>query len=45
MEAARRAPLADEEARQMRAVELDTGASSSRNMEIEGSTADSVVSN
>ena len=45
MEAARRASLANEEARQMRAVELDTGASSSRNMEIEGSTADSVVSN
>ena len=43
MEAARRASLADEEARQMRAVELAVGASSSRNMEIAGGTADSDV--
>ena len=43
MEAAKRASLADEEARQMRAVELAVGASSSRNMEIAGGTADSVV--
>ncbi|TMX04468.1 hypothetical protein EJD97_008775 [Solanum chilense] len=43
MEAVRRASLADEEARQMRAVELAAGASSSRNVEIAGGTADSVV--
>ena len=43
MEAARRASLAVEEARQMRAVELAAGASSSRNAEIAGGTADSVV--
>ena len=43
MEAARRASLADEEARQMRAVELAARASSSRNVEIAGGTADSVV--
>ena len=43
MEAARRASLADEEVRQMRAVELASWASSSRNMEIAGGTADSVV--
>ena len=43
MEAVRRASLADEEARQMRAVELDAGASSSRNVEIAGGTVDSVV--
>ena len=43
MEAARRASLADEEARQTRAVELAAGASSSRNVEIAGDTADSVV--
>ena len=43
MEAARRALLADEEMCQMRAVELAAGASSSRNVEIAGSTADSVV--
>ena len=43
MEAARRASLADEEARQMRAVELAAGASSSRNVEIAGGTIDSVV--
>ena len=44
MEAARRASLADEEARQMRAVELAAGASSSRNVEIEVGTVDSDVS-
>ena len=43
MEAARRASLADEEARQMRAVELAAGASSSRNMEVAEGTADSAV--
>ena len=43
MEAARRASLAEEEARQMRAEELSTGASSSKTVEIEGGTADSVV--
>ena len=43
MEAARRASLADEEARQMRAVELAAGASSSRNVEIARGTADSVI--
>ena len=43
MEAARKASLSDEEARQMRAVELAAGASSSRNVEIAGGTADSVV--
>ena len=43
MEAMRRASLADEEARQMRAVELVAGESSSRNVEIAGGTADSVV--
>ena len=43
MEAARRALLAGEEARQMRAVELAAGASSSRNVEIEEGTADTVV--
>ena len=43
MEAARRASLADEEARWMRAVESAVGASSSRNVEIAGGTADSVV--
>ena len=43
MEDARRASLAEEEARQMRAEELDVGASSSRTVEIEGGTADSVV--
>ena len=42
MEAATRASLADEEACQMRAVQLAVGASSSRNVEIVGSTADSV---
>ena len=34
MEATRRASLADEEARQMRAVELAAGASGSKNVEI-----------
>ena len=43
MEAAKRASLVDEEARQIRAVELAVGASSSRNVEIVGGTADSVV--
>ena len=43
MEAARRASLAEEEARQMRAEELVVGASSSRTVEIAGGTADSVV--
>ena len=43
MEAARRASLADEEARQMRVVELAAGASSSRNVEIAGGTTDSSV--
>ena len=43
MEAARRASLADEETRQMRAVKLAAGASSSRNVEIAGGTADSAV--
>ena len=43
MEAARKASLADEEAHQMREVELAAGASSSRNMEIAGGTTNSVV--
>ena len=43
MEAARRASLAEEETRQMRAGELVAGASSSRTMEIAEGTADSVV--
>ena len=43
MEAAKRASLGDEEARQMRAGELAAGASSSRTVEIAGGTADSVV--
>ena len=43
MEAARRASLDEEEARQMRAEELVVGASSSRTVEIAGGTADSVV--
>ena len=43
MEAARRASLADEEARQMREVELAAGVSSSWNMEIAGGSADSAV--
>ena len=43
MEAARRASLDDEEVHQIRAVELAAGASSSRNVEIEGGTADSAV--
>ena len=43
MEAARRASLIEEEVRQMRAEELSTGASSSKTVEIEGGTADSVV--
>ena len=43
MEVARRASLAEEEARQMRAGELAARASSSRTVEIAGGTADSVV--
>ena len=43
MEAARRASLADEEVRRIRVVESVAGASSSRNVEIAGGTADSVV--
>ena len=43
MEAATRASVAEEEARQIRAEELDVGASSSRTVEIEGGTSDSVV--
>ena len=43
MEAVRRDSFVDEEARQMRAVELAAGASSSRNVEITGGSADSTV--
>ena len=43
MEAVRRASLAYEEARQIRAVELAAGASSSKNVNIAGGTAESVV--
>ena len=43
MEVARRASLADEEACRMRVAELAPGESSSRNVEIAGGTADSVV--
>ena len=43
MEATRRASIAYEEARQIRAVDSTFGASSSRNMAIAGGTADSVV--
>ena len=43
MEAARRASLADEEPRWIRAIESVAGESSSRTMEIAGGTADSVV--
>ncbi|TMW98839.1 hypothetical protein EJD97_003415 [Solanum chilense] len=43
MEAARRASIADEEACRIRAIESAAGESSSRNMAIEGGTADSVV--
>ena len=43
MEAARRASLAEEEARQMRAGDLAAWASSSITVEIAGGTADSVV--
>ena len=45
MEAARRASLADEEARWMRAVESAVGASSSKDVVIARGTADSVVAN
>ena len=43
IEAARRASLAEEQARRMRAGELAAEASSSRTMEIAGGTADSAV--
>ena len=43
MEAAKRASLADEEAHQIRAVQLAIRASSSRNVEIAGGTIDSAV--
>ena len=43
MEAARRASLDEEEAHQMRALELAAGAASSRTVEIEGGTTVSVV--
>ena len=43
IEAARRDSLADEEVCRMRVVESAAGASSSRNVEIAGGTADSVV--
>ena len=43
MEAARRASLADEEARRIRAIESAAGASSSRDAAIAGCTVDSVV--
>ena len=39
----RRASLTDEDARQMRAVELVAGAFTSKNVEIVGGTADSAV--
>ena len=40
---ARRASIADEEARKIRIVELAVGASRSRDVEIAGGTTDSVV--
>ena len=43
MEAARRASLADEEARRMRVVESVAGASSFRDVVMAGGTVDSVV--
>ena len=43
MEAARRASLAEEEVHQMRASELEAGASNSRTVEIAGGTTDSGV--
>ena len=43
MEAASRASLVEEEAYQMRAEELASGASSSRTVEIAGGTVDRVV--
>ena len=43
MEASRRASLADEVVRQMRALQLVAGASNSRNLEIVGGTSNSVV--
>ena len=42
MEAARRASIADEEARQIRAVESAAGASSSRDVETGGGTTEGV---
>ena len=44
MEASRRASLAGEEAHRIRSVQLDAGASSSRDVETAGGTTDSVVS-
>ena len=43
MQAARRASLADEEARRIRVVESDVGAPSSRDVETAGGTTDSDV--
>ena len=43
MEAVRRASIADEEARQINAVESAAGASSSRDVETAGGTTDSAV--
>ena len=43
MEAARKASLAGEEAHRIRSVQLDAGASSSRDVETAGGTTDSVV--
>ena len=43
MEVARRASLAEEEANRMRASDLAAGASSSRTVEIAGSTIDGAV--
>ena len=44
MEAAKRASLADEEARRMRVVESATGASSYRDVAIVGGPTDNVIS-
>ena len=43
MDTARRASIADEEARKIRVVESVVGASSSRDVETAGGTTDSVV--
>ena len=43
MEAARKASLAGEEAHRIRSVQLDAGASSSRDVETAGCTTNSVV--